>query len=35
MERLEAQFHNPRGRVAFRVGGSYSKAWPNQRTLMH
>lgn len=35
IERLEAQFRIPRGPVAFRVGASYSKVWPNQRTLTH
>ncbi|MYM97902.1 hypothetical protein [Duganella vulcania] len=35
MELLAAQFGNPRGKVIFRVGRSYTKAWPNDRTLTH
>ncbi|WP_373991920.1 hypothetical protein [Duganella sp. BuS-21] len=35
IKRLEAQFPHPIGRFIFRVGGSYSRAWPNHRTLMH
>ncbi|MQA23641.1 hypothetical protein [Rugamonas rivuli] len=35
IKRLDAQLGSPRGRFTFRVGRSYKKVWPNQRTLMH
>lgn len=35
IERMEVQFGSPRGRFLFRVGGGYSKVWPNENTLKH